>query len=216
MAKSLRDTIFEQLSAEIASGGLPPGSYLNEKTIGERFKISRTPAREVLLQLSSAGFVNFVPRRGAVVLSMPTQEVVSMIEVLVAIEGEAAALATRRMEATERRQMAENYAHAIGAVEEITTAEYSKANILFHDAIYAGCRNRILVGEIKKYRLKLVPYLHHNFVSRGRLRSSHAEHAAILSAIQSGDERGAEAAMRHHILNGGNLLADVLAKIQAT
>jgi DNA-binding GntR family transcriptional regulator len=214
MPPPLRDRILEQLGDEIAAGALAPGTQLNERSLGERFGISRTPAREVLLQLSSAGLVRFLPRRGAVVLTLEPKEIVSMVEVLIALEGEAAALATRRMEADERREMAESYARAASAIERLSTEEYSKANVLFHNAIYAGCRNQFLTDEIRKLRLRLAPYLRHSFVRQGRLRSSHSEHQAILAAIEHCDDAAAEAAMRLHLLNGGNLFADMLSKLE--
>jgi DNA-binding GntR family transcriptional regulator len=214
MARPLRDQIAEQLGEEIAAGTLAPGSRLDERSIGERFGISRTPAREVLLQLSSAGLVRFVRRQGALVLSLSPREVVSMIEILVALEGEAVSLATRRMEPHEREQIAKQYASAARAVGRMSVQGYSRANSLFHDAIYAGCRNKMLADEIKKLRLRLAPYLRHSFVRQGRLRSSHAEHHAILQAIQNCDERAAETAMRQHILNGGNLFADMLSTFE--
>jgi DNA-binding GntR family transcriptional regulator len=136
-----------------------------------------------------------------------------MIEVLVALEGEAVALAARRMEPDEREQIAAQYALAAKAVERMSVEEYSEANSLFHEAIYAGCRNHVLTAEIKKLRLRAAPYLRHSFVRQGRLRSSHAEHEAIMAAIRNCDERAAELAMRQHILNGGNLFADMLAKL---
>ncbi len=213
MARPLRDQVVEQLGAEIAAGQLPPGSRLNERSIGERFGISRTPAREVLLQLSSAGLVRFVPRQGALVLSMSPREVVSMIEVLVALEGESAALATRRMEPQERAELAVQYARAATAIERMSVEEYSEANAVFHEAIYIGCRNPVLTAEIKRMRLRAAPYLRHSFVRQGRLRSSHAEHQTILAAIRDCDERAAELAMRQHLLNGGNLFADMLSKL---
>jgi len=212
MGRPLRDQVVAQLGEDIAAGRIVPGSRLNERSIGQRFGISRTPAREVLLQLSSAGLIRFVPRRGALVLSLSPREVVSMIEVLVALEGEAAALAARRMEAHDRTQLAEQYAPAADAVERMSVEDYSEANIRFHDAIYAGCRNHFLTAEIKRLRLRLAPYLRHSFVRQGRLRSSHAEHKVVMAAIRNCDEKAAALAMRRHILNGGNLFADMLAK----
>jgi DNA-binding GntR family transcriptional regulator len=212
MARLLRDQVIEQLGEEIASGELPPGSQLDERKIGERFGISRTPAREVLLQLSSAGLVRFVPRRGALVLSLSPQEVVSMVEVLIALEGEAVVLATRRMDPKERERLAAQYSRAAKAVERMSTTAYSKVNNLFHESIYTACRNQILTAEIAKFRVRLGPYLRHSFVRQGRLRSSHAEHRAILAAVKNCDENAAQLAMRQHILNGGNLYADMLVK----
>ena len=212
MARSLRSQLVEQIWQEIEAGRLPPGSRLDERSLGERFGISRTPAREVLLELSTAGLVRFVPRRGAVVLSISPQETVSMVEVLVALEGEAAALAARRMSGADREAFARGYAERTREIATLPLENYSEINASFHDAIYAGCQNEFLTGEIRKLRVRLAPYLHSSFVERGRLRSSHEEHLAVLSAIVAADPESARAAMRNHILNGGNLLADIFAR----
>jgi DNA-binding GntR family transcriptional regulator len=211
MARSLRHQLVEQLRKEIEGGELPSGSRLDERSISERFSISRTPAREVLLQLSAAGLVKFVPRRGAVVLSISPEETISMVEVLVSLEGEAAALATRRMETSEREKFAQDYAERTEDIANVSLAQYSEINNALHEAIYAGCRNGFLTLEIRKLRVRLAPYLRSSFVTRARLRSSHEEHQAIVSAILACDEQAAERAMRNHLLNGGNLFADMFA-----
>jgi DNA-binding GntR family transcriptional regulator len=215
MSRSLRRQLVEQLEGEIAAGALQPGTHIDERSIGERFGISRTPAREVLVELSAAGLVRFVPRRGAVIISMTPQEIVSMVEVLVALEGEAASLATRRMEPSERTAIVRDYAAQTQHLDNLSTDDYSAINRTFHEAIYVGCRNTYLAAEIKKLRARLSPYLRGNFVARARLRSSHAEHQAVLAAITAYDEKAAERAMREHLLNGGKLFADMLANISA-
>jgi DNA-binding GntR family transcriptional regulator len=212
MARSLRKELVAQLLKEIEDGELPSGSRLDERSISERFGISRTPAREVLLQLSAAGLVRFESRRGAVVLSTSPEETVAMVEVLVALEGEAAALAARRMETTEREKLARDYAEQTGDIAHVSPEQYSDINNALHEAIYAGCRNAYLAAEIRKLRVRLAPYLRSSFVTRARLPSSHEEHQAVVSAILACDEQAAERAMRNHLLNGGNLFADMFAK----
>jgi hypothetical protein len=56
-----------------------------------------------------------------VVLNLSPQEIVSMVEILVALEGEAVSLATRRMEAQQRREIAETYRLATDGVERMSS-----------------------------------------------------------------------------------------------
>ncbi len=216
MSRSLRRQLVQQLEGEIAAGALQPGSHIDERSIGERFGISRTPAREILVELSAAGLVRYVPRRGAVIISMTPPESGSMVEVLVALEGDAAALAPRRMAEGERTSIERIYAEGTAQVDDLSPENYLKINLVLHEAIYVGCRNQFLASEIKKLRSRLQPYLRSNFVARGRLRSSHAEHQAVLAAIGAYDESAAERAMREHLLNGGRLFADMLVNLNAT
>jgi DNA-binding GntR family transcriptional regulator len=43
---------------------------------------------------------------------------------------------------------------------------------------------------------------HHSLFKTGRVSESLKEHAAIMTALRSGDALGAAAAMRHHMLQG--------------
>src|SRR5260370_18250532 len=94
-----------EIEDDIEHGRLSSGDKLDEQTLAERFEVSRTPAREALLQLAAAGIVRLVPRQGAVVSSVSPQLAIGMVEVLTALEAEAAGLAARRMSATEKAQL---------------------------------------------------------------------------------------------------------------
>src|SRR3546814_16669381 len=74
----------------------------DERALSDRFEVSRTPAREAILQLAAAGLVRTTPRRGAVVTGISAEEAVNMMETLAALEAEAAMLAARRMPPSER------------------------------------------------------------------------------------------------------------------
>jgi len=54
---SVKDQIAEQLRSDIISGELPPNTKLNEKSLAERFSLSRGPIRDVILQLTKEGLL---------------------------------------------------------------------------------------------------------------------------------------------------------------
>src|SRR2546430_14687637 len=60
----------ELIEEGIATGSFPPGMRLDEMELAERFNVSRTPLREALFQLASAGIVVMQPRRGTVVAAV--------------------------------------------------------------------------------------------------------------------------------------------------
>src|SRR4051812_29398608 len=85
------------LENEILEGKIAPGTFLRENEICRRFKVSRTPVREALLQLASLDLIEFRPRRGAIVRQMSVKQIAAMWEVLTSLEALAAGLAARRM-----------------------------------------------------------------------------------------------------------------------
>ena len=65
MKKKLSEDVRDQIEELIAFGKLPPGEHLDETELAERFGVSRTPIREALNQLATAGLVELRARRGA-------------------------------------------------------------------------------------------------------------------------------------------------------
>ena len=72
-----------------------------------------------------------------------------MVEVLTALEAEAAGLAARRMSAAEKAQLRKLHLASQAAVKRLDSAAYIKNNAAFHAAIYQGARNEFLAEQIK-------------------------------------------------------------------
>ncbi|MET0517543.1 MAG: GntR family transcriptional regulator [Burkholderiaceae bacterium] len=209
---SVGDDIRQQLEHDIASGLLVPGARLDVKMVAERFGVSRTPAREALLQLSAAGLIDFQPRRGGRVTQLEPPEVLGMIEVLVVLEAHAARLAARRMDEAQRRALAAAHAEAGRAAAAGDAAGYADANLRLHQLIYQGSGNGCLNNQIVQLRGRLAAHHPLSFERPGRMKSSHAEHQAIVQAVIDGDEAAAEAAMSTHITVGGTAQAEMLLR----
>jgi DNA-binding GntR family transcriptional regulator len=207
------DALRRELENDIEHGRLSPGDRLDEQTLAERFEVSRTPAREALLQLAAAGIVRLVPRQGAVVSSVSPQLAIGMVEVLTALEAEAAGLAARRMSSAEKAQLAKLHLASQAAVKRLDSSAYIKNNAAFHAAIYEGSRNEFLAEQIRSTRLRMRFYHRSSLYQPARLKASFQEHARVMEAIKSGDDAQAQHLMREHILFGGRVFADLIANL---
>ena len=210
---NLSDKIRQAIEAEISNGQLVAGARIDEQGLMERFEVSRTPAREALLQLMSAGLLVSVPRQGAVVAGLSAPEYVAMLEVLVELEALAARLAARRMPAVLRQEMRAAHEACGKAADQDDSAAYATANKAFHEAIYDGSQNEVLARQLRTMRLRMRQPQGSLFDRPGRVRSSFVEHQKVLDAILRGDEDGAHQAMSSHISVGGNTYADVIARL---
>lgn len=211
MRRKLSEDVRRQLEEEIASGLLIAGAHLDEQTLAARFNVSRTPAREALLALSIAGLVRLVPRHGAVVSGVSASDAVSLFEVLVVLEAEAARLASRRMTKTARQELRTAHESGRKAVKDLLQAEYARANAAFHALIYAGANNTYLVEQIRSTRNRLRVFRRSGFETASRIRESFTEHGCVMEAIAGGDETAARDTMIEHISVGGRVFADVVA-----
>lgn len=61
-----------QIRQAIVCGFYPTGARLDETGLARTYGVSRTPVREALGQLASAGLVVYVPRKGCRVAALPT------------------------------------------------------------------------------------------------------------------------------------------------
>jgi DNA-binding GntR family transcriptional regulator len=210
------DALRRELEDDIEHGRLSPGDKLDEQTLAARFDVSRTPAREALLQLAAAGIVQLVPRQGAVVSSVSPQMAIGMVEVLTALEAEAAGLAARRMSSAEKAQLTKLHLACQPAMKRQDSPTYLKNNAAFHAAIYQGARNEFLAEQIRLTRLRMRFYHRSSLYQPARLKASFAEHAEVTAAIKRGDEVLAQQKMRDHVLFGGRVFADLIANFSPT
>ena len=63
--RRMRDQVVDLLREEILSGKLSEGNPLREIPLAERFRISRGPIRDAILQLTQEGLLVSEPNRGA-------------------------------------------------------------------------------------------------------------------------------------------------------
>jgi DNA-binding GntR family transcriptional regulator len=207
------DALRRELENDIEHGRLSPGDRLDEQTLATRFEVSRTPAREALLQLAAAGIVRLVPRQGAVVSSVSPQMAIGIVEVLTALEAEAAGLAARRMSTAEKLQLTKVHLASQAAAKRLDSVTYIKNNAAFHKVIYQGARNEFLAEQIRLTRLRMRFYHRSSLYQPARLKASFQEHADVTEAIKSGDEALAQQTMRDHVLKGGRVFADLIANL---
>ena len=207
----LATDLVQKLERDIVTGVLKPGDKLDERSLSERFGVSRTPVREALQTLAGSGLVATMPRRGTIVAAITVGELIEMFEVMAELEAMCTRLAARRMPRVDIENLIK-LAAACDALQEHADADaYYEANVSFHEAIYAGCRNSFLERQTKNVRNRLAPYRRLQLHRPGRVKTSNAEHEGILAAISTGDAQTAGKLMHQHVAVQGEALNDLLA-----
>ena len=209
LPSSLHDDVASQLRRYIFDGQLLPGSFIDEVTLCELWSISRTPLREALKVLTAEGLVRHEPRRGCFVNEVTAQDLDDIFPVIALLEGRCAFDATQcatpadiqALEVWHQRLQAHAAAGRIN--------DYYEANFAIHESIIQLANNKWLAQTIADLRkiLKLarLQQLH----APGRLTQSLKEHLAVFAAMKAGDAEGADAAMRHHLLQQREALRDL-------
>jgi DNA-binding GntR family transcriptional regulator len=209
ISEQLREAVEEQ----IATGELPPGSTIDEFTLAERHGVSRTPAREALIQLAAEGLIEIRPRRGAVVTSIGPARLLEMFEVMAELEAMCGRLAARRMNDAERAELLAAHQACEKARAASDTDAYFYRNEEFHQAIYAGSHNGFLREQAAQLHRRLRPYRRLQLRVRNRMKASFHEHDAVVKALVAGDAEAAGSALRCHVVVQGERFGDLIASL---
>ena len=182
-AQRIRDAIAD----DIVLGRLAPGAALDETSIAQAFGVSRTPIREAIRHLEAIGLVEARAQRGAVVAALSDAQLDDLFAVMAELEALCARWSAITMTAGERRNLVDLQDEGARLVSAGDREAYVDLNIRFHEAIYAGAHNGYLAELAKGARVRCAPFRRAQFESLGRLSKSHAEHGAVIEAIQRGD-----------------------------
>lgn len=203
----------EQLEDDVATGRLAPGARLDEASLAARFGVSRTPIREMLLQLAAQGLVELRPYRGAIVSSPDPKSLMEMFEVMAELEAMCGRLAARRLTDESEKELVETLQACAEAAENGDPDAYYYENERFHRAIYKGSGNAFLADQALLLHKRLAPFRRLQLRVRNRLHVSQREHERIVAAIISGDPEEAADALRAHVVVQGERFTDLVASL---
>jgi DNA-binding GntR family transcriptional regulator len=193
--RDLGQDAYARIRAAIRDGTLPPGLRLTETDLAARFGVSRTPVRQALARLESEGLLTHEPRRGLTVTRPDHAQVVELYIMREIMEGAAARLAAQHATETEIEAMAELLAEEPAAFAD--AHRLAAINQRLHGLLYLAAHNRYLLRSLEQLAatIALLPSL---LTEGARAEAAHAEHRAILDALQQRDGEAAEGAARAH------------------
>jgi len=219
--RGLVSEVVSALEGDIRDGRLLPGDKLpTESELMARFEVSRTVVREAISRLQAAHRVETRHGIGTFVIALrevePTfsiapedfatvADVISLLELRISLESEAASLAAQRRNEASLAAMASALAAFKAAIHANSDAVPS--DFQFHVEVARATGNRHFAD--------LMTFLGTMIIPRTRLKTAgdepegrlaylekvHQEHESIYRAIAEYDAEAARAAMRTHLVN---------------
>jgi DNA-binding GntR family transcriptional regulator len=194
---ALREQVLSELRRRIVDGDYAQGERLTENRLAEDFGVSRNPVREALRVVESEGFVEILPRRGAVVATLDETAIRDLFAVRKQLETLAAGLAAERATEDDVARLRALLAEANKATEAGDLARVAELNSALHVAVIDISGNRWLAS------LSSAMYHHVHWVFRvgAAQRAPHSweEHIRLVDAIAAGDAEAAVAAAEAHV-----------------
>jgi DNA-binding GntR family transcriptional regulator len=202
----LRDVIREKLRVRIAEGMWTPGTRLVERDLAEEFGVSRVPVREALRALEGEGFVELLPRRGAVVRNLTRSVVADLFDIRQVLEALAARLVAERIDDEGLAELGAVVEDGRRAVDADDHAWAGAANTAFHETLLRLAGNDSLRALLEP----LTGRLRWLFRQSTDLRRVQAEHEQLLAALAMRDAELAAAVALAHVRASRHMVLDCM------
>jgi len=196
---TLKDHVYRYIAEQIRDGSLAPGKKINENSISEKLNISRTPVREALIQLSSEGLLENVPRKGFIIKHLNEEEAKEIYLIIGIMDGLAVSLACPFITAQAVKDM-EFYITSMDiAIDTANFSMYHKLQEEFHNVYLSLCPNSSLVNLLTQLKKK---FLRRSYVAEPQsnmkdiLLVTNDEHREIVKLIKESDTAGLEKYLR--------------------
>ena len=217
MADNHSQRAYRHLRQKLLDGSVPPGSRLSYGSIGREIGVSATPVREAVGQLASEGFVELVPKLGAIVRTLTREEAVELYELREALEGFAVQRAAASIAPRQSAELEANLAASAALVAKVRrsgkmsaarsiAAPFHALDLAFHMILLEAAGNRRMLKVVGDSHIltRIFQADRHSF-RLDILETTLAEHEAIAAAVRAGDGAAAGEAMRRHIRNSLDL-----------
>lgn len=215
--QTLKERVYVQLHQAIGDMNIYQNEAdlrLDERSMAEQLKVSRTPLREALTRLENDGLIEIKPRKGVFVVRKTLDEILEMIVAWAALESMAARLAAECATKADIRNLRKHALRHSESSAHADLSEYSDANIRFHQMILemSGCS---LLAEMAEGL-----FVHMHSVRRRALEEndraarSVVDHLGIIEALESRDADLAARLVREHTMRLHNHVRRVWTKMQ--
>lgn len=194
--RTIQQMVTDRIRTAILNGTFKPNERLNQAELAEKLNVSRIPTREALRTLEAEGLVKFYPHRGAVVATIPPEEIEEIYEIRILLETSAAQRAIKRMSDSELQEIREIQEKMFETTE---LDAWVGLNDRLHQAIYEPSGWTRLVSVIQMLRNLTTPYVRMYVSDQFDRNAADIEHAEILAALESRDTVGLKAVLRRHL-----------------
>jgi DNA-binding GntR family transcriptional regulator len=197
----LRETVYEQLRAEVINCKLAPGTEMREAELAARFEMSKSPVRDALMRLAREGLVITLPRQGYRVAPISLNDVLDMFHLRAALERACMERIVLRASDEELK--------ALDRFRAFDAAQWEGSFIAFNREFHRRIAELGGNARMRDQLHDLIDQLERAVqVSVANTRAGDPqplvnEHAFIIDALQARDRRKAQRLAEAHITDAG-------------
>lgn len=210
--QTLREKILETIRDAILKGSLKPGERVSEPELAERFGISRTPIREAFRQLESEGYLQVIPRKGAVVASLSERDIEEFYAIKIILEGFAAKMAAEKLSEKDIERLEAINDRLAQIAKEGDVKSFFRVHNEFHEVFIKAAGNEKLYDMINQLVMRFKRLRLASLSQPGRMEISVEEHRNMIQAFRDHDGEKADSLVRHAATIGADVLIQSMAQ----
>jgi DNA-binding GntR family transcriptional regulator len=193
----LREQAYLSLRDAIVNGTLAPGEKLRDPELEKWLGISRTPIREAMARLETAGLVHTMPGRSTVVSTIERKAVLDAQAVAAAMHALAVRIAVPLMHEGEFAAMVDANKQFADALAAGDPAAAMRADDQFHHVAVEASQNQVIPVALESVTpvLRRLEFQHFSSLSG---RQSIKQHERIIELCRQGEADAAAAATQQN------------------
>lgn len=206
-----RQRVIDEIKRRIVLGEIRPGQRIIEAELTSSLDVSRPTAREALNQMARDGFLIQEAYRGLRVANIEVESLLEIARVRVALDSEAIA-----------EILADDTGQRLAHLEDVWTEfeqigadsdplALHEAHVRFHRGIWEASENYLLMRIWPVVEAQMTLILAYDQFTRRDAGRAHAIHAALMSAIRTGDKARIATALDVHTMDSAQELAFLIA-----
>jgi DNA-binding GntR family transcriptional regulator len=195
------DRIESELRRLILNLELEPGLAISEASLMKQYHWGRTPLREACQRLAEQALLQMVPRQGVVIMPLNVFDFVEVMDAMSMVIGTAAALACKRLNDEQFKQLDELIAQGEAAAVVRDHVRVSELDSEFHCVLADATGNRYLRDYLVHLQRVASRFNIATWKRDQDASPSLEEHHQLVEMLRQRDAEGAKNAMLEHIEN---------------
>jgi DNA-binding GntR family transcriptional regulator len=213
--ETLTTAVTSYIRRAIVEGQFAPGSRLSEVALASELNTSRGTVREALRTLAVGGLIEAIPHRGVFVTQLSVRATWEITSLRALLEPYASRLALEAA-GNDPAMRADVQAAFDGLKDAVRTGDpvtVADADVAFHHAVFARCGHAMLLRDLENLQSLARRVVLTNQISSADAPTLIAQHQPIADAVDLHDPELLEAAVRTHVIEGGELLMTRMAAL---
>ena len=208
----LPEAIAASLQERILNGELREGDALIQDAIAREYETSRMPVREALRQLEAAGLAVMKLHKGAVVTSLPAEQIAELFDLRAQLECDVLMRAIPRL-------TDDHLADSRAILKQLETsyqrrdiASWGRLNWEFHRSLYLAADRVQTLSILQGINLQTDRYIRLHLLLTRAIDKAEKEHRELLRLCALRDVARAVPYLREHISSASRTLLVALRK----